>query len=607
MTKAQVDALWARIKTIFAEKTELDDKQDALIAGRGISIDDNVISSTLDTDIFVIVDELPYSYSLQNLFENYTGYVNSASIDENGEVQNGYPTCVVCEYDISNRGVLNGINLPNDEHAYVDTHTLLYVAFYDSNGRFISGVHAPTETSQSTIQFPQYVIIPDYAKSVKIVWSQARPRIQCGLATPTGQENKIYVVQSEEQGSDNHYTEYVLVDGKYEKFGEFHADVDLSSYYQKPAAGIPKEDLTSSVQTSLTKADTALQNESVFISMYGTTTFNAVNQAINAGKTVGCKYSGDVAWMSAHTETEILFTLVKTNSIYAITLQRSYSTWSVVSNPIGNTTISQDVQTGETVIGVNGSSHTVVSTEKPLGSSQSYVAPSWGAVESMVADDYTYIVDLSVDDLLASPLASTTIAKLTTMRNDTESQGKLILFYGGSGKEHGSTTIPATITQYGSQFDMYLYYDGKNIHVTSDPTSTTWEVTQSDLEDESVFVAEYGVTTYADISAAYDDGKAVFVKDGNYTMPLTQKAANGIFYFACPNFNDYVWWCYVNPSNGWVHTGYNIELGDNKKNTITGNESSTTYYPSTKAVADYVSGIVGNINTILDEINGEVI
>ena len=44
-------------------------------------------------------------------------------------------------------------------------------------------------------------------------------------------------------------------------------------------------------------------------------------------------------------------------------------------------------------------------------------------------------------------------------------------------------------------------------------------------------------------------------------------------------------------------------------NKVTSLSSSSTdaKYPSAKAVVDYVSGIVGDINTILDEINGEVI
>ena len=48
------------------------------------------------------------------------------------------------------------------------------------------------------------------------------------------------------------------------------------------------------------------------------------------------------------------------------------------------------------------------------------------------------------------------------------------------------------------------------------------------------------------------------------------------------------------------------ELVANKKTSIAGNESET-YYPTTSAVANYVNGVVGNINSILDEINGEAI
>ena len=65
----------------------------------------------------------------------------------------------------------------------------------------------------------------------------------------------------------------------------------------------------------------------------------------------------------------------------------------------------------------------------------------------------------------------------------------------------------------------------------------------------------------------------------------------------------YSWKCkYLRNTRSYI-----LEITGNKKSTITGNESSTTYYPTTKAVADYVSGIVGDINTILDEINGEEI
>lgn len=51
----------------------------------------------------------------------------------------------------------------------------------------------------------------------------------------------------------------------------------------------------------------------------------------------------------------------------------------------------------------------------------------------------------------------------------------------------------------------------------------------------------------------------------------------------------------------------NMEVTSNKTSDISTNKTSTTKYPTTKGVADYLDGIVGDINTILDEINGEVI
>lgn len=150
----------------------------------------------------------------------------------------------------------------------------------------------------------------------------------------------------------------------------------------------------------------------------------------------------------------------------------------------------------------------------------------------------------------------------------------------------------------------------KTSELTNDSGFVTLDTVYSKSEiDEMigegvVFVADYGVTPYADISDAYDDGKVIFVKDGIFRIPLTVKAPNRIFYFGGVSSSNYMWWCYINPSNGWVHTGYYIEDRSNKTNTITGNESSSTYYPTTKAVADHVSGVVGDINEVLDGLNG---
>lgn len=90
----------------------------------------------------------------------------------------------------------------------------------------------------------------------------------------------VYLIPNTAPDDSNLYDEYIYVLGKWEKLGT--AKIDLSNYvtvtqlnstlasyatktevgakYTKPSTGIPKSDLASAVQTSLNKADTALQS-----------------------------------------------------------------------------------------------------------------------------------------------------------------------------------------------------------------------------------------------------------------------------------------------------------------------------------------------------------
>lgn len=76
-------------------------------------------------------------------------------------------------------------------------------------------------------------------------------------------EGTIYLIPSTESEEQNIKDEYITIkDGntyKWEQIGS--TAIDLSGYYQKPNTGIPKNDLANAVQTSLGKADTALQSQ----------------------------------------------------------------------------------------------------------------------------------------------------------------------------------------------------------------------------------------------------------------------------------------------------------------------------------------------------------
>lgn len=56
------------------------------------------------------------------------------------------------------------------------------------------------------------------------------------LPTQSIDTKKIYLVLSASKGTQNTYTEYIYVDSKWEKLGEYKADVDLTAYAKKSDA-----------------------------------------------------------------------------------------------------------------------------------------------------------------------------------------------------------------------------------------------------------------------------------------------------------------------------------------------------------------------------------
>lgn len=67
----------------------------------------------------------------------------------------------------------------------------------------------------------------------------------------SGEENKIYLVESNEQGEQNIYTEYGYINGKWETLGQYRAEVNLAPY-------LTKDDAARSYQP---KGDYALREE----------------------------------------------------------------------------------------------------------------------------------------------------------------------------------------------------------------------------------------------------------------------------------------------------------------------------------------------------------
>ena len=105
---------------------------------------------------------------------------------------------------------------------------------------------------------------------------------------------------------------------------------------------------------------------------------------------------------------------------------------------------------------------------------------------------------------------------------------------------------------------------------------------------QEVFWATYGTTTAAEIDAAVAAGKLVMCNYSNHSYRLEDYRDNQPLYFSC--FISSQMRYYLNISrttnvwSGGTITHENAAV--NKVSTITGNETSTTKYPNTKAVAD---------------------
>lgn len=244
-----------------------------------------------------------------------------------------------------------------------------------------------------------------------------------------------------------------------------------------------------------------------------------------------------------------------------------------------------------------------------------------GAADGTVARGYLY--DFSAATHTPEAAVGTVLAAVATKANGAQprltpgtgisiDENNVISATGGGGSSDAVLYTPQTLTpeqqtQARSNISAYAKPTG-GIPSTDLSSAVQTSLGKADTakQEDNVFWATRGTTTYDEIVAANTAGKVVACNySGNvYYLERLQSNGNAVFYSLIGGEGNYM---HCTPTNSWSGWGVSLESVSNKKTTITGNESSATYYPTTKAVADYVSGIVGDINTILDEINGEVI
>lgn len=100
-----------------------------------------------------------------------------------------------------------------------------------------------------------------------------------------------------------------------------------------------------------------------------------------------------------------------------------------------------------------------------------------------------------------------------------------------------------------------------------------------------IFWATYGTTTVSEIDAAVTNGKMVFVEVDDRIYHLVATTPNYYFSATYSTNSPYV---VLNISTGvWTQIAISLQSTNDRVQTITGNETATNKYPSTKAVADF--------------------
>lgn len=110
------------------------------------------------------------------------------------------------------------------------------------------------------------------------------------------------------------------------------------------------------------------------------------------------------------------------------------------------------------------------------------------------------------------------------------------------------------------------------------------------IPPDEVFWAEYGVTTAQELSQAVADGKQLFVNDSGYICTYGGSDGNYHYFFSVIGNITYRRLQVQITTNSWARHSLGVEGTANKSQSVETDKTSTTKYPSTKAVADALAG-----------------
>ena len=146
------------------------------------------------------------------------------------------------------------------------------------------------------------------------------------------------------------------------------------------------------------------------------------------------------------------------------------------------------------------------------------------------------------------------------------------------------------------------YTAGDYIDITNDTISVTG------LDNSNIFWATYNVTTHADVLAAYNAGKRIFLVDGSYVVPLSGKDNYNYFTFIYYSNvggaeGPYVYRVTVDPNYGWGRYYASMQANWNQTNIYSPDYIRNKPDLSTYATVASVTAVAASIPEI--ELNGD--
>lgn len=202
-------------------------------------------------------------------------------------------------------------------------------------------------------------------------------------------------------------------------------------------------------------------------------------------------------------------------------------------------------------------------------------------------DTYSPIALYHEDSIVATPiLLSGTMPTITDSASASGDNEEIPMFQTKKELPSGGTAGQVLTKASGTDYDV--------------------EWTNGGGGSSDVFWATYNSTTYADIVAAYNAGKVVVCSYDN-TAYVLSRIDNNYAYFYGVN-QTLLYFLRVRASDSaYYKTQYNAEVTSNKVSTLSGNETNTSKYPNTKAVADALGKIGVISHDIKYNVDGNVV